>query len=628
MGNTQDQLLQDPQPETVFHLKRLTKLAARKELGKVGALDLAVKFVGDEALVNVVVPMLPLCTHMTKLDLTTNNLTDTGVQELAPGLPRCCMLRAFDISGNAISDKGIRALAQFLPRCRALAEFGIGWNLITDDGVPSILSLVIECRHLTHLHCEFNKITKSVQHQFAALCNTHPALRFLFLYSNSNSVDELRQIARQMTEPELQEVSNYLKSLSSSITSKNGLLDTAQQAQETAKQQDLAPTPVLHINTLNDCLVAIAQHRHGYVQSLDLADEGLTDSMMLGKIIPQLSKCEELRCLRLENNRFGDASLAGLAKFLPACRHLVELDISGNDLTDIGVPSLTSLLEQLPELRSLNASLSRISDKMQPALTAAITRHPSLETVRIYRPSGNEIDEFRESANGHDEQESSTQQTSSWTPPIPPRPDVTSLSLNQVASGIASPDRPKDRSTLRKVAPSTDIPLLGMTRADLHYQHASAFRPLSSTSPVSRSVVKRPGPEYVELLSGPIREAEASPLRLMELMGPPMCIAAQESTDSFPVLSAIEELAVPISPSIASRGISLPSTRGSIVDSTVMTRGVSLPASETDSGSLRLFRPSVSLGRRSSRLPSVLRQFSKQSVTETDRSNACHSTEV
>lgn len=122
--------------------------------------------------------------QLKNVSLACNSIGDTGVQHLLSifSLENCCLTK-LNLDSNGITDSGAKAMAEALKINRSLQYLSIGKNRINDDGMKSLaISITNSNKTLKQLSLHDNRLiqTSSV-YSFVAMIQIHPCLEFLNL---------------------------------------------------------------------------------------------------------------------------------------------------------------------------------------------------------------------------------------------------------------------------------------------------------------------------------------------------------------------------------------------------------------------------------------------------------------
>uniref|UniRef100_A0A674AHT8 NACHT LRR and PYD domain-containing protein n=1 Tax=Salmo trutta TaxID=8032 RepID=A0A674AHT8_SALTR len=301
--------------------------------------------------------------HLRELDLSNNDLKDSGVKLLSAGLedPHCrletlrlsgCLvteegcaflvsalrsnpshLRELDLSNNDLKDSGVKLLSAGLedPHCR-LETLRLSGCLVTEEGCASLVSVLrSNPSHLRELDLSNNDLKDSgVELLSAGLGNPHcklETLRSVFLLSRclvteegcASLVSVLRSNPSHLRELDL---SNNHPGDSGVRLLSAGLED-----------------PHFRLEKLN----VFVKSNPSHLRELDLSNNDLKDSgvkLLSAGLGNPHSKLETLRLSGCGVTEEGCASLVSALRSNPS--HLRELDLSNNDLKDSGVELLSA----------------------------------------------------------------------------------------------------------------------------------------------------------------------------------------------------------------------------------------------------------------------------------------------
>ncbi|XP_038588553.1 NACHT, LRR and PYD domains-containing protein 12-like isoform X2 [Micropterus salmoides] len=348
--------------------------------------------------------------HLRQLDLSYNNLPDSGVKLLSAGLenPNCSVenlglsrcslseiscasvasalksnpshLRELELADNNLQDSGVKLLCGYLesPNCR-LETLGLRGCSLSEISCASLASaLKSNPSHLRELRLSDNKVQDS---GVKLLCD--------FLESPHCRLETLRLWGCSLSEISCASVASALKSNPSHLRELE-LADNKLQDSGVKLLYDFLESPHCRLEILRlwDCslseiscafLVSALKSNPSHLTELELSDNKVQDSGV--KLLCDFLESPHCRLdtLRLRGCSLSEISCASLASALKSNpTHVRELELSDNKLLDSGVKLLCDFLEslhcKLEILRLWGCSLSEISCA---SLASALKSNPS-----------------------------------------------------------------------------------------------------------------------------------------------------------------------------------------------------------------------------------------------------------
>ncbi|XP_026113548.1 protein NLRC5-like [Carassius auratus] len=357
---------------------------------------------------SVLATVLSCKTILKELNLNNSCLLDSGVKEICEGLKNpVCELKILKLCDCGLTEESGSALATVLRSNRSLKELDISNNNLHDSGVKKLQD------GLENTNCTLQKlklsncsITEEGYKALASALRSNPSyLIELDLTGNDPGQSGVKQLNDILQDPNcklktlrfLGPVADEACQYVTGIVGKNPLLLRELNLSElelgdTRVNQIAALLQDKHckLNTLNlnnsditeeDCQVLdeALNLNPSNLTELNLSGTKLRNSGM--KIFSALFKNEQCRLKKLKLNSIciteeGCTALASAFNSNPS--NLIELNLSGNKLGDSGVTEISSLLRNSQcSLQILRLSNCSITEEGYKALASALKSNPS-----------------------------------------------------------------------------------------------------------------------------------------------------------------------------------------------------------------------------------------------------------
>jgi len=288
---------------------------------------------------------------LTSLNLTDNNIRDSGAKVLAQALieaPKT--LTTLSLSKNSIRDTGIISIAKALAKNQSLTSLDLSENQAGYEGIIALGENISDNNTLTSLSLRNNQIPLEGLRAIALGIAYHDG-KFDLDLSNNKFVPEVIEDTSKYKKILLKNKKPVSITLNKSIIINNALktLRPGVEESEQAKEPSMTPHIGTILNFLEDNVLKKKRlskiNLHGYI----LEEESIINLMKI------IKKYSQIITLDLSNTEMKDEHALTLSEYLSTPHlHLIYINLSNNKITDDGAYCLRDAFQNNQNLMEIN----------------------------------------------------------------------------------------------------------------------------------------------------------------------------------------------------------------------------------------------------------------------------------
>lgn len=304
--------------------------------------------------VKILAAALSNCQNLETLNLTYNQISNTGAKILATALQKSYNLNRIHLGGNIIGDNGIHTLAAGL-KSSIIKKLNLDDNIIGDDGAKGLQYILKWCKCLKELSICNNHIGADGACKLAKGLEENRELESLDLSKNCIGSKGAIKLAEGLRRSKIKSL--HL-SLDYNSISCGGVF------------VNLQSISVCH-NQIADIDFS-AGLKHLDNQQIDYGSNHISSAGAI-EIGKSLIYIKSLTFLSLPHNHISDDGVQGLASGLKHCQELYSLDLQHNAIGDKCLDYLTTSLHFCSEFSNLQLQHNHISGNCFPLRCSTLT---------------------------------------------------------------------------------------------------------------------------------------------------------------------------------------------------------------------------------------------------------------
>ena len=322
---------------------------------------------------------------LTKLNLSSNKITDEGTKRLTEAIQVNRTLQSLNISHNALSEVALSSISDYLKFNSTLFKLNLSSNKISDKGAERLTEAIKVNTTLQELNISKNWISKEGVMRIAEACTINRTLHKLVCTHNNLSKSGLAVINEYIRKENAVQI---FKASWNSLSSKDNQL-AFNTTFELLDVKELSyygniKVELWHVNEITDqkYVKQFLQSSLDDAQSVNVTGAIMTNDQM-SIFCDCLMNNSTLTELNLSSNKITDEEVVRLAEAIKVNTTLQSLDISHNTISDDGMSSISDCLKINNTLCKLNLSSNQITNEGAKRLAEAIKVNKTLQELNI-----------------------------------------------------------------------------------------------------------------------------------------------------------------------------------------------------------------------------------------------------
>jgi hypothetical protein len=289
------------------------------------------------------------CPNLTNLSITDSKLEETHLLHIVKLIDYLKNLKFLDLSGNNLGQSGVKLLAESLKSNRSLLSLYLNKNNIESNGGFYLADSIIKNETLEKLSLSGNKINDNgLSSLLTVLSNNNKTIKYLDLSDNQLLNSDLQSISELITQNHTLNILNISNN---------------------------------HIDAVSSHLIGLSLRHNSnlsiiYLQNTNLNEES---APLLLKNLADSKICE----IYLDDNPFGEIGAILLANVLKSNNSIRFVSLRKCNLSSLSLSCLSKVLETNTGLEGLNLEENSFDEQSLTVLEKVIKKKNNLN-LKIY----------------------------------------------------------------------------------------------------------------------------------------------------------------------------------------------------------------------------------------------------